>query len=132
MAAQYPSGIQRKRVLVVEDDPTIARLLRHWLTQRGYEVEILPNGRIAIDRLSADEDMPQMVFLDIMMPFADGFEVLTNIRSRNTWQKVPVIMVTSKSSEATIVKAFEAGANDYVTKPFRPNELMIRMSRLLS
>ena len=132
MTAQYPSGIQRNRVLVVEDDPTIARLLRHWLTQRGYEVEILPNGRIAIDRLSADEEMPQMVFLDIMMPFADGFEVLTNIRSRNTWQKVPVIMVTSKSSEATIVKAFEAGANDYVTKPFRPNELMIRMSRLLS
>ena len=132
MAAQYSSGIQKNRVLVVEDDPTIARLLRHWLTQRGYEVEILPNGRIAIDRLSADEDMPQMVFLDIMMPFADGFEVLTNIRSRNTWQKVPVIMVTSKSSEATIVKAFEAGANDYVTKPFRPNELMMRMNRLLS
>lgn len=132
MAAQYPSGLRRNLVLVVEDDPTIARLLRHWLTQRGYEVEILPNGRIAIDRLSADEDMPQMVFLDIMMPFADGFEVLTNIRSRNTWQKVPVIMVTSKSSEATIVKAFEAGANDYVTKPFRPNELMMRMSRLLS
>ena len=132
MPAKHASKKGRNLILVVEDDPTIARLLNHWLTQRGYEVEILPNGRIAIDRITADEALPKMVFLDIMMPFADGFEVLTNIRTRKAWKKVPVIMVTSKSSESTIVKAFEAGANDYVTKPFRPNELMMRMNRLLS
>jgi DNA-binding response OmpR family regulator len=65
------------------------------------------------------------------MPYADGFEVLSQIRAHKSWKKVPVIMLTSKSSEANIVRAFEAGADDYVTKPFKPGELMVRMNRLL-
>jgi DNA-binding response OmpR family regulator len=73
-----------------------------------------------------------MVFLDIMMPFVDGFEVLTQMRARKGWKKVPVIMVSSKSNETSIVRAFEAGADDYVTKPFKPSELMVRMNRLLN
>ncbi|HMO82111.1 MAG TPA: response regulator [Pyrinomonadaceae bacterium] len=117
-------------VFIVEDDQTIARLLRHWLVQRGFEVEILPDGRVAIETLATVKP-PRMVFLDIMMPFADGFEVLSNIRSKKDWSKVPVIMITSRSSEDSIVRAFEAGANDYVTKPFKPGELMVRMNRLL-
>lgn len=118
-------------IMVIEDDQTIARLLRHWLNQRGFEVDILQDGRMAIESIATVKP-PKMVFLDIMMPFADGFEVLSNIRSRNGWKKVPVIMITSKSSEDTIVRAFEAGANDYVTKPFKPGELMVRMNRLLA
>lgn len=117
-------------VFIVEDDQTIARLLRHWLVQRGFEVEILPDGRVAIETLATVKP-PRMIFLDIMMPFADGFEVLSNIRSKKDWSKVPVIMITSRSSEDSIVRAFEAGANDYVTKPFKPGELMVRMNRLL-
>jgi DNA-binding response OmpR family regulator len=65
------------------------------------------------------------------MPFADGFEVLSQLRANENWKKVPVIMLTSKSSEESIVRAFESGADDYVTKPFKPAELMLRMDRLL-
>lgn len=117
-------------VLIVEDDLVIARLLSTWLTQRGFNVEILSNGREAIENIEASSP-PKLVFLDIVMPYADGFEVLSQMRANKSWKKVPIIMLTSKSSEANIVRAFEAGANDYVTKPFKPAELMARMSRLL-
>lgn len=117
-------------VLIVEDDLVIARLLSTWLTQRGYDVETRSNGREAIEKIEASPP-PKLVFLDIVMPYADGFEVLSHMRATKSWKKVPIIMLTSKSSEANIVRAFEAGANDYVTKPFKPGELMARMSRLL-
>ncbi len=130
MAKRKSASKSNNLVLIVEDDQTIARLLRHWLTQRGFDAKILPDGRVAIDSLETVKP-PRMVFLDIMMPFADGFEVLSNIRSRQAWKNVPVIMITSRSSEDTIVRAFEAGANDYVTKPFKPGELMVRMNRFL-
>lgn len=117
-------------VLVVEDDRVIARLLSHWLKQRGYKVKVFSNGRQAIENLETGEP-PRLVFLDIIMPYADGFEVLSQLRAHKSWKKVPVIMLSSKSSEANIVRAFEAGADDYVTKPFKPAELMVRMNRLM-
>lgn len=118
-------------VLIIDDDVLIARLLSHWLVQRGFEVEIIKNGRDALENLESRKP-PRLVFLDIMMPFVDGFEVLAQIRAKKSWKKVPVIMVSSKSNETSIVKAFEAGADDYVTKPFKPAELMVRMNRLLN
>ncbi len=131
MAKKISVPVRNNLVLVIEDDKAIARLLRYWLTQRGFDVEILPDGRVAIESL-ATINPPKMVLLDIMMPFADGFEVLSKIRSQRGWNRVPVIMVTSRSSEDNIVRAFEAGANDYVTKPFKPAELMVRMNRLMA
>ena len=131
MAKKISVPARNNLVLVIEDDQAIARLLRYWLTQRGFDVEILPDGRVAIESLATIKP-PKMVLLDIMMPFADGFEVLSKIRSQRGWNRVPVIMVTSRSSEDNIVRAFEAGANDYVTKPFKPAELMVRMDRLMA
>ncbi|MBX3288769.1 MAG: response regulator [Acidobacteria bacterium] len=131
MAKKISVPARNNLVLVIEDDQAIARLLRYWLTQRGFDVEILPDGRVAIESLATIKP-PKMVLLDIMMPFADGFEVLSKIRSQRGWNRVPVIMVTSRSSEDNIVRAFEAGANDYVTKPFKPAELMVRMNRLMA
>jgi len=117
-------------VHIVEDDRVIARLLSHWLKQRGFKVKIFGDGRQAIANLDTGEP-PRLVFLDIIMPYADGFEVLARMRKHKSWKKVPVIMLSSKSSEANIVRAFEAGVDDYVTKPFKPGELMVRMNRLL-
>ncbi|MBX3244282.1 MAG: response regulator [Acidobacteria bacterium] len=131
MAKKISVPDRNNLVLVIEDDQAIARLLRYWLTQRGFDVEILPDGRVAIESLTTFKP-PKMILLDIMMPFADGFEVLSRIRSQRGWNRVPVIMVTSRSSEDNIVRAFEAGANDYVTKPFKPAELMVRMNRLMA
>ena len=128
--AKSTSTSNPNSVLIVEDDRVVARLLNHWLKQRGFKVEIFNNGRQAIDNLETG-DPPLLVFLDIIMPYADGFEVLTHMRAHKSWKRVPVIILSSKSSEASIVRAFEAGADDYLTKPFKPGELMVRMNRLL-
>lgn len=121
---------QESPVWIVDDDVLIARLLSHWLMQRGFEVEIIKNGRDALENMATSKP-PRLVLLDVMMPFVDGFEVLNQLRARKSWKKVPVIMLTSKSNETSIVQAFEAGADDYVTKPFKLPELMVRMNRLL-
>lgn len=131
MAKRKPASRVSNSVLIVDDDVIISRLLQYWLSQRGFEVQSLNDGRSAIDSI-ATLPPPKLIFLDIMMPFADGFEVLAQIRSKKSWSKVPVIMLTSRSSEDCIVRAFEAGANDYVTKPFKPGELMVRMNRLVA
>ncbi len=118
-------------IMLVEDDKIVARLLSHTLMQRGFNVDVATNGRQAIDNLDTNQ-LPNLVLLDIILPLADGFEVLTQIRSRKGWKKVPIIMLTSKTQELNVVRAFESGANDYVTKPFQLGELMVRINRLLN
>lgn len=116
--------------MLVEDDRIVARLLSHTLSNRGFSVEVASNGRQAIENLDGKK-VPKLVLLDIILPFADGFEVLSQIRARKGWEKVPIIMLTSKTQEFNIVRAFEAGANDYLTKPFQLGELMVRINRFL-
>jgi DNA-binding response OmpR family regulator len=118
-------------IMLVEDDKIVARLLSHTLTQRGFNVDVAINGRQAIDNLDNDL-LPNLVLLDIILPLADGFEVLTQIRSRQGWNKIPIIMLSSKTQEFNVVRAFESGADDYVTKPFQLGELMVRINRLLN
>jgi DNA-binding response OmpR family regulator len=117
-------------IMLVEDDRIVARLLSHTLSNRGFSVEVASNGRQAIENLDGKK-VPKLVLLDIILPFADGFEVLSQIRARKGWEKVPIIMLTSKTQEFNIVRAFEAGANDYLTKPFQLGELMVRINRFL-
>lgn len=116
--------------MIVEDDNIIASLLRHILTQRGFIVQIAPDGKKAVEAV-LNEPPPGLVLLDIILPFADGFEVLQQIRTQKTWKKVPIIMLTSKTQEPSVVRAFEAGADDYLTKPFQLEELMARIRRLI-
>lgn len=118
-------------IMLVEDDKVVAKLLSHLLTQRGYEVIVSSDGREAIESLDT-KVIPTLVLLDIILPCADGFEVLSQLRSRKNWNKVPVIMLTSKTQEFNVVRAFESGANDYVTKPFQIGELIVRINRLLN
>ncbi len=130
MSKKAPVSKRENPVWIVDDDDLISRLLSHWLVQRGFIVETIKNGRDALESMTNSKP-PRLVLLDVMMPFADGIEVLTNLRARDSWKKVPVIMLSSKSNETSIVRAFEAGADDYVTKPFKLPELMVRMNRLL-
>lgn len=117
-------------VMIVEDDRIVARLLSHTLSQRGFDVQVADNGRSAIESL--DQIQPaDLVLLDIMLPYADGFEVLSQIRARKGWENVPIIMLTSKTQEPVVVRAFENGVDDYVTKPFQLGELMVRINRLM-
>ncbi|MCX7143321.1 MAG: response regulator [Proteobacteria bacterium] len=116
-------------VLVVEDDDTIAFLVQFLLEREGFGVDLARDGRAAEQRVAAMQP-PALVILDVMLPYIDGFELLEKIRAREGWEKIPVIMLTAKSQESDIVRALDAGASDYVVKPFQPNELLARVRRL--
>ena len=118
-------------IMLVEDDNLVAKLLSHTLSQRGFDVKIAADGHQAIENLG-NSQLPKLILLDIILPCADGFEVLSQIRANKRWKKIPIIMLTSKTQEFNVVRAFESGANDYVTKPFQLGELMVRINRLLN
>jgi DNA-binding response OmpR family regulator len=117
-------------IMIVEDDKIVAKLLSHILTQRGFSVEVAADGLAAAEKVK-NQQPPKLILLDIILPFFDGFEILLQIRSQKGWKKVPVVIVTSKTQEQNIVRAFENGANDYITKPFQLEELMARINRCL-
>lgn len=116
-------------VLVVEDDEHIAHLLRFMLERSQYRVDLARDGRAARQYIES-RPVPRVVLLDMMLPYIDGFELVSLLRQQPGWQAVPVIMLTAKTQEQDIVRALDAGANDYIVKPFQPNELMARLRRL--
>jgi two-component system, OmpR family, alkaline phosphatase synthesis response regulator PhoP len=121
---------QRPSVIIVEDDAHIAYLLAYLAQKEGFSVEQIADGRSANERL-ARPPVPELVLLDVMLPYADGFELLANIRATRGWERVPVIIVTAKVHEQDAVRALALGADDYLTKPFSPAELVARMRRRL-
>lgn len=123
-----PEQSQDKTILIIEDDEQIAYILSFLLEREGYTIVAAADGQMAHDIIS-EIDPPMLVLLDIMLPFIDGFDLIKYIRSLEQWEKVPVIMLSAKFQESDIVQAFEAGANDYVVKPFQPMELLARIKR---
>ena len=117
-------------VLVVEDDQHIAEVLRFMLERQGYRVVHLADGRAASAYIAAS-GAPGLVLLDVMLPYVDGFEIVGLIRAQPGWQEVPVLMLTAKNTERDTVRALDAGANDFVIKPFQPQELLARVRRFL-
>ncbi|MFC7368601.1 MULTISPECIES: response regulator [Vreelandella] len=121
-------------ILMVEDEEDIAFLLRFILERSGYRVEHAEDGKQALERIAlgaSSSQVPALVLLDIMLPYHDGLEVLARLRAQPVWEDVPVLMLTAKAREADIVRALELGADDYVTKPFQPDELLARLRRFL-
>jgi DNA-binding response OmpR family regulator len=115
---------------IAEDDDLIAHLLQLLLERAGYAVHAVRDGRAARDFIEG-QPAPDVALLDVMMPFHDGVELVRRMRAQPGWERVPALMLTSRSDEADIVEALEAGANDYVIKPFQPNELMARVRRFV-
>ena len=115
--------------VVVEDDQIIVTLLEHLLSRHGFDVRIATDGRQATDFIDTLPP-PALVLLDVMLPYVDGFELIKMIREHATWNQVPIIMLTAKSKEQNIVRALDYGANDYLIKPFRPEELLARIRRV--
>ena len=113
------------RILVVEDEPDVAELLRYHLTKEGYDVVLAATGTDAVKR--AREIRPELVLLDIMVPQLNGWEICRRLKSEPETQAIPVIMVTGRVEEGDKVLGFELGADDYVTKPFSPRELVARV-----
>ena len=116
--------------LVAEDDEQLAYILRFILEREGFEVQAAPDGRTAKE-LIATLQPPALVLLDVMLPHVNGYELLAQLRAKADWAAVPVIMLTARSQEQDIVRGLEAGANDYMVKPFKPEELRARIRRLL-
>ena len=115
-----------KRILVVDDEERIVRFIRLNLEQDGFIVVEAFNGKQAMDKLR--QSLPDLILLDVMLPDLDGFEVLRMIRENHD---VPIIMLTAKTEEDDRVRGLELGADDYVTKPFSPRELVSRVRAVL-
>ncbi len=114
-------------ILVIEDEPTLARLLSYNLTQEGYEVNVVEDGGDGLEEaLSKPYDL---IILDIMLPGLNGFEVLTRLRQKGN--RTPVIILTARTAEEEIVQGLKYGADDYITKPFGVAELLARVSAVL-
>jgi DNA-binding response OmpR family regulator len=114
--------MDKKRILIVDDDPAIIRLLSANLKARGYEVATATNGEESLEALQ--KDFIDLIILDLMMPKVDGVEVCRRIRQ---WSDVPIIILSARGDEKDKVKCLELGADDYLTKPFGIAELMARI-----
>jgi len=117
------------RILVVEDDRDIADLIVHYLANAGHEAQILTNGAEAMS--AARRTPPDVLILDRMLPGADGLEICRAMRGDPATASIPIIMLTARAEESDRIVGLELGADDYVTKPFSPKELVARVNALL-
>jgi DNA-binding response OmpR family regulator len=119
----------RPVVLVADDDPDILALVALRLEHDGYEVVRAHDGQGAIDR--ALERTPDLALIDVSMPRLDGYEVTARLRENDATSRIPVILLTARAQEADVARGLEAGADDYVTKPFSTDELRSRVQAAL-
>lgn len=117
-------------LLIAEDDPDIRELLSFRLAAAGHAVTAVEDGPLALD--AAAEAAPDLVLLDVMMPGLSGIDVCRALRARPETSGLPVILLTARSQEADVQAGFRAGADDYMTKPFSPRELVSRIEALLA
>lgn len=118
----------RPKILIVDDEPLIRDALSYKLKKEGYDVDTAEDGEKAIDKIDAEDY--EIIISDIMMPFISGFELVKILKERG--KEAPVLMLTSLNSETAVLKAFDLGADDYMTKPFSPNELSVRIKKLIN
>ena len=119
----------KPKILVVDDEPDAVELIEFNLKANGYEVATAADGEEALQKARAI--LPSLIILDIMLPEVDGMEVCKILRRDQRTQNIPIIMLTAKAAEIDRVLGLELGADDYVTKPFSPRELVLRVKRLL-
>lgn len=117
------------RVLVVEDDPDIADLMRRYLQKGGFEVDVRGSGRDALRVIA--ERRPDLLVLDLMLPEVNGLEICRSVRADAHTASIPIIMVTARAEESERIAGLDLGADDYLAKPFSPGELVARVRALL-
>jgi len=121
--------LSRAKILVVDDDPDILSLVRYNLEREGFSVLTAANGQDALQLVHSQP--PQAIILDLMLPEVDGLEVSRQIKRDPSLSDIPIIMLTAKGEEVDRVVGFELGADDYITKPFSPRELVLRLKAIL-
>ena len=117
------------RVVVAEDDSDIGTLLAHYLQKGGFAPLVVASGREALAQIK--RELPDLVILDIMLPGMDGLDVCRTLRAQEETSAIPIIMLTAKAEESDRIVGLELGADDYITKPFSPNEVVARVRALL-
>lgn len=120
----------KPRILVVDDYPALVTITRHKLVQKGYEVVTAQNGKDAFELVEAE--FPDLVISDVEMPLMNGYELCKKIKSSQTLRSIPVILVTSRIEAASLMKGIEAGADNYLTKPYDDNTLFEKVNELLN
>jgi len=117
-----------KKILAVDDEKHIVRLVQVNLERQGYEVITANDGKEALQKV--EEEHPDLVVLDVMMPYMDGFEVLQSLRRNPETQNIPVIMLTAKAQDQDVFRGWQSGVDCYLTKPFNPMELIAFVTRI--
>ena len=118
------------KILIADDDDEIANLIRRIVARAGFQSLRAENGQEALDLITKEQ--PNLLLLDISMPYKNGLEILREVRGQSKNASMPVIMVTGKTDESVIVEALEAGADDYIPKPFDDDELIHKIESLLA
>jgi len=118
-----------KTIVLAEDNSALSLMLKLKFEKEGYQLLTAANGKEAIEMI--EEHNPDLILTDIMMPFATGLEVISHVRNKLEF-KTPIIVFSTIGQEEMVLKAFNLGATDFMSKPFSPNELMLRTKRLLS
>ena len=116
-------------ILIADDDPILVELVKFRLEGAGYDTIVASDGEEAVDSIKSEK--PDLVVLDSMMPVIPGHEVLRIIKSDPETKHIPIVMLTARKGEADVVAAIRSGAADYLTKPFIPQELLVRIEKLL-
>ncbi len=116
------------KILVVEDEKMLLKTIEFRLKKEGFTIVTAENGKIAQDMLRSE--LPDLIISDVMMPYVSGLELVKHVKDF-TEKEIPVILLTTLRQEQNVIKAFEMGADEFMTKPFSPNELVIRVNRLL-
>ncbi|MCE5199184.1 MAG: response regulator [Armatimonadota bacterium] len=117
-----------RKILACDDEKHIVRLVQVNLERAGYEVVTANDGKEALEKVNSEN--PDLVVLDVMMPYMDGFEVLQNLRRNSATRDIPVIMLTAKAQDADVFKGWQSGVDCYLTKPFNPMELLSFVKRI--
>ena len=117
------------KILVCEDNFVMLKTIEHKLVKEGYEVELAPDGQVALEKLKANQY--DMVVTDLLMPYSNGLEIIDFIRNQQKL-KIPIIVLSKVGMEKTVIQAFDLGTDDYIVKPFSPNELSMRIKRLIN
>ncbi len=118
--------MERKKILLVDDSETVLMMERMVLKASRYELLVAKEGQEAMDKALSEQ--PDLILLDVVMPIMDGFEVCRKLRAQEATRSIPIIMVTTRGEEKHIECAFEAGCNDYITKPISGLELVSKVS----
>ncbi len=126
----YPiCKLSTMKLLIAEDDLMLVKAIEFKLKREGYDLVIVNDGREALLKIASEK--PDIIISDIMMPFINGLEIISTVRN-DMKLDTPIIMLTSVGLEKTVLEAFELGADDFMTKPFSPNELVVRIRKIIT